>query len=160
MASAALCRKGFEEAVNSGSLIGHPVESVKVALTDGAAHAVDSSELAFKLACVYAFREAYKQASPVIMDPIMAVEVGRVNWRHSHCRHQPTLLFLAPSWLGRGLGCCSTCFCLPAGQPIMAVEHITAVKNTGEALFCPGSSWPGHRLHAVCQCCSRLHSTS
>eukprot|EP00891_Asterochloris_glomerata_P009894 jgi/Astpho2/9894/Aster-06607 len=73
------CRKGFEEAVNSGSLIGHPVESVKVALTDGAAHAVDSSELAFKLACVYAFREAYKQASPVIMEPIMAVEVGRVR---------------------------------------------------------------------------------
>ena len=80
-----MCRKGFEEAVNSGSLIGHPVENVKVALTDGAAHAVDSSELAFKLACVYAFREAYKQASPVILEPIMAVEVGWVIWRHFRC---------------------------------------------------------------------------
>lgn len=41
----------------SGSLIGHPVENLRVVLTDGAAHAVDSSELAFKLASIYAFRQ-------------------------------------------------------------------------------------------------------
>lgn len=41
----------------SGSLIGHPVENLRIALTDGAAHAVDSSELAFKLAAIYAFRQ-------------------------------------------------------------------------------------------------------
>ena len=58
-----------------GALIGHPVEGVRVALTDGAAHAVDSSELAFKLACQYAFRDAYSKASPTVLEPIMAVEV-------------------------------------------------------------------------------------
>jgi elongation factor G len=50
--------QGFQEAVNSGSLIGHPVEGVRVVLTDGAAHAVDSSEMAFKLASLFAFRQA------------------------------------------------------------------------------------------------------
>jgi elongation factor G len=51
--------KGFREAANSGSLIGHPVENVRVVLTDGASHAVDSSELAFKLAAIYAFRQVF-----------------------------------------------------------------------------------------------------
>jgi len=44
-------------------------------LTDGAAHAVDSSELAFKLATVYAFREAFAKSKPIIMEPIMDVEI-------------------------------------------------------------------------------------
>ena len=52
------------------------MEGVRVALTDGAAHAVDSSELAFKLACQYAFRDAYSKASPTVLEPIMAVEVS------------------------------------------------------------------------------------
>ena len=52
------------------------MEGLRVALTDGAAHAVDSSELAFKLACQYAFRDAYNKASPTVLEPIMAVEVG------------------------------------------------------------------------------------
>lgn len=43
--------------IHRGSLIGHPVENLRIALTDGAAHAVDSSELAFKLAAIYAFRQ-------------------------------------------------------------------------------------------------------
>lgn len=43
--------------MNRGSLIGHPVENIRIALTDGASHAVDSSELAFKLAAIYAFRQ-------------------------------------------------------------------------------------------------------
>ncbi len=51
------------------------MEGLRVALTDGAAHAVDSSELAFKLACQYAFRDAYNKASPTVLEPIMAVEV-------------------------------------------------------------------------------------
>eukprot|EP00889_Picochlorum_renovo_P006038 jgi/Picre1/33068/NNA_008394.t1 len=67
--------KGFEEVTNSGSLIGHPVEGVKVVLTDGAAHAVDSSELAFKLAAMYAFRSAYPDASPTVLEPVMEVEI-------------------------------------------------------------------------------------
>ncbi|XP_058203545.1 elongation factor G-2, mitochondrial-like isoform X2 [Rhododendron vialii] len=67
--------KGFKEAANSGSLIGHPVENIRVALTDGASHAVDSSELAFKLASIYAFRKCYPEARPVILEPIMLVEL-------------------------------------------------------------------------------------
>ncbi|CAM8987355.1 unnamed protein product [Rhodiola kirilowii] len=67
--------KGFREAANSGSLIGHPVEDIRVVLTDGAAHAVDSSELAFKLASIYAFRQCYTAAKPVILEPIMTVEL-------------------------------------------------------------------------------------
>lgn len=67
--------KGFEEVINSGSLIGHPVEGVRVVITDGAAHAVDSSELAFKLASMYAFRSAYPNAGPTVLEPVMEVEV-------------------------------------------------------------------------------------
>lgn len=43
----------------SGSLIGHPVENIRIVLTDGASHAVDSSELAFKMAAIYAFRKVF-----------------------------------------------------------------------------------------------------
>ncbi|PON85598.1 Translation elongation factor [Trema orientale] len=67
--------KGFKEAANSGSLIGHPVENIRICLTDGASHAVDSSELAFKLAAIYAFRKCYTAARPVILEPVMLVEL-------------------------------------------------------------------------------------
>ncbi|XP_058748618.1 elongation factor G-2, mitochondrial-like [Vicia villosa] len=67
--------KGFKEAANSGALIGHPVENLRVVLTDGAAHAVDSSELAFKLASICAFRQCYGASKPVILEPIMLVEL-------------------------------------------------------------------------------------
>ncbi|RAL54017.1 unnamed protein product [Cuscuta campestris] len=67
--------KGFKEAANSGSLIGHPVENIRIVLTDGASHAVDSSELAFKLAAIYAFRQCYSAARPVILEPVMLVEI-------------------------------------------------------------------------------------
>ncbi|KAL6583847.1 Elongation factor G-1, mitochondrial [Orobanche minor] len=67
--------KGFKEAANSGSLIGHPVENIRIVLMDGASHAVDSSELAFKMAAIYAFRKCYTAAKPVILEPIMLVEL-------------------------------------------------------------------------------------
>ncbi|PKA55726.1 Elongation factor G, mitochondrial [Apostasia shenzhenica] len=67
--------KGFREACNSGSLIGHPVENIRIVLTDGASHAVDSSELAFKLASIYALRQCYVAAKPVILEPVMKVEL-------------------------------------------------------------------------------------
>lgn len=67
--------KGFREACNAGTLIGHPIDRVRVVVQDGAAHVVDSSELAFKLASLYAFRQAYSGASPVILEPIMRVDV-------------------------------------------------------------------------------------
>jgi elongation factor G len=69
------CDKGFKEAVKKGNLIGFPIVSVRVTLNDGAAHAVDSSEQAFKTAALMGFREAYAQAKPTILEPIMKVEV-------------------------------------------------------------------------------------
>ncbi|KAA8998841.1 elongation factor G [Affinibrenneria salicis] len=68
-------RKGVEEALNSGVLAGYPIVDVKVHLTFGSYHDVDSSEQAFRMAAIFGFREACKQASPVILEPIMAVEV-------------------------------------------------------------------------------------
>ncbi len=69
------CEKGFVEAIKNGSLIGFPVVGVRVVINDGASHAVDSSEQAFKTAALMAFREAYDAAKPVILEPIMKVEV-------------------------------------------------------------------------------------
>ncbi|KAF8516506.1 elongation factor G, mitochondrial [Gautieria morchelliformis] len=67
--------KGFLEALEKGSLSGNPVTGCRFVLEDGAHHAVDSSELAFRLTAIGAFREAYRTASPVILEPIMKVEV-------------------------------------------------------------------------------------
>lgn len=68
-------KKGFEEALEKGPQIGHKVQGVKVVLTDGQAHMVDSSELAFKLAAQYAFREVLPDAGATILEPLMKVEV-------------------------------------------------------------------------------------
>jgi len=67
--------KGFREAIKKGPLIGFPIVGVKVVLDDGQFHPVDSSEIAFKTAALMGFREAYNQAKPTILEPIMLVEV-------------------------------------------------------------------------------------
>jgi len=67
--------KGVREAVERGVLAGYPVVDIKVTLLDGSFHEVDSSELAFKIAGSMAFKEGAKQAQPVLLEPIMAVEV-------------------------------------------------------------------------------------
>jgi elongation factor G len=67
--------KGVVEALTSGVLAGYPVVDVKVTLTFGSYHDVDSSEQAFKMAAIFGFKEAAKRASPVILEPMMAVEV-------------------------------------------------------------------------------------
>jgi elongation factor G len=67
--------KGFREALKKGSLIGFPVTGVRYVINDGASHAVDSSEQAFKTAALMGFREGYDAAKPVILEPIMKVEV-------------------------------------------------------------------------------------
>ncbi|WP_093251859.1 elongation factor G [Tessaracoccus oleiagri] len=67
--------QGIQEAMQFGVLAGYPVEDIKVTLTDGAYHDVDSSELAFKLAGSQAFKEAARRADPAILEPMMAVEV-------------------------------------------------------------------------------------
>jgi elongation factor G len=67
--------KGLKEAIKTGVLAGYPVVDIKIALTDGSYHEVDSSEVAFKVAASMAFKEGCHKASPVILEPIMAVEV-------------------------------------------------------------------------------------
>ena len=66
---------GIVEAMKNGILAGYPVEDIKVRLFDGSYHEVDSSEMAFKIAGSMAFKEAARKASPVILEPIMDVEV-------------------------------------------------------------------------------------
>jgi elongation factor G len=68
-------QKGVEEALNSGVLAGYPVVDVKVTLTFGSYHEVDSSEQAFKMAAIFGFKEGAKRSQPVILEPMMAVEV-------------------------------------------------------------------------------------
>ncbi len=86
------CDKGFQEAIKKGSLIGFPVVGIRCVINDGAFHAVDSSEQAFKTAAIMGFREGYERARPVVMEPVMKVEirapiefqgpvVGQVNQR-------------------------------------------------------------------------------
>ncbi|WP_374643114.1 elongation factor G [Hydrogenophaga sp.] len=67
--------KGVEEALTSGVLAGYPVVDVKVTLHFGSYHDVDSSEQAFKMAAIFGFKEGCKKAQPVILEPMMAVEV-------------------------------------------------------------------------------------
>jgi elongation factor G len=71
----AAVEKGLEEAVQSGVLGGYPVIGVKVTLVDGSYHEVDSSEMAFKIAASMGFKEAVRRAGPMLMEPIMSVEV-------------------------------------------------------------------------------------
>ncbi len=68
-------QKGVEEALTAGVLAGYPVVDVKVRLTFGSYHDVDSSEQAFKMAAIFGFKEAARKANPVILEPMMAVEV-------------------------------------------------------------------------------------
>ena len=67
--------KGIREALDNGVLAGYPVVDVKVTLFDGSYHDVDSSEIAFKIAGSMAFKQAARKASPVLLEPIMSVEV-------------------------------------------------------------------------------------
>ena len=67
--------KGVQEAMLHGELAGAPVQGVRVSLVDGSYHNVDSSEMAFKIAGSMAFRQAYEAADPVLLEPIMELEV-------------------------------------------------------------------------------------
>ena len=67
--------KGFFEALNSGLLAGFPVIGVKGTLKDGKYHPVDSNEMAFKMAAILAFKEAYMNCKPIILEPIMRVTI-------------------------------------------------------------------------------------
>jgi elongation factor G len=67
--------KGIREACETGVIAGYPVVDVKVTLTDGSYHDVDSSEMAFKIAGSIGFKEGFRKAKPVLLEPIMKVEV-------------------------------------------------------------------------------------
>lgn len=73
------CEKGFQDAIASGLLIGYPITGVKVILEDGSYHRVDSSELAFRTAAKQGFLQAFAEANPIILEPIMLVEVETPN---------------------------------------------------------------------------------
>ncbi len=68
-------RKGIEEAMEGGILAGYPMEDLKAVLYDGSYHEVDSSEMAFKIAGSMAFKDAAKKAKPILLEPVMRVEV-------------------------------------------------------------------------------------
>jgi elongation factor G len=68
--------KGIQEAMHHGELAGAPVQGVKVELVDGSYHTVDSSEMAFKIAGSMAWKDAYMNADPVLLEPIMELEVS------------------------------------------------------------------------------------
>ena len=69
------CRKGAEDAMNSGAVAGYPIVDIRVELIDGSYHEVDSSDIAFRIATSMAVNDAVKKASPVLLEPIMRVEV-------------------------------------------------------------------------------------
>ena len=69
------CDKGFKEAIKKGSLIGFPIVNIRCVINDGQSHPVDSSDIAFQMAAIGAFREAYGKAKPCILEPIMKVSV-------------------------------------------------------------------------------------
>ncbi|MBE9520444.1 MAG: elongation factor G [Proteobacteria bacterium] len=69
------CDKGFQKSMAKGILAGAALTGIRVVINDGASHSVDSSDVAFQLAAVGAFKEGYQKANPVIMEPIMKVAV-------------------------------------------------------------------------------------
>ena len=69
------CDKGFQKAMKEGSLIGAPIVGVKITINDGQYHPVDSNDNAFQIAAIGAFREGYMKAKPVILEPIMKVQM-------------------------------------------------------------------------------------
>ena len=68
------CKKGIEEAVLNGVVGGYPVIDAHIDIVDGSYHDVDSNELAFKLAAIFAVKDAFKKAKPILLEPIMKVE--------------------------------------------------------------------------------------
>jgi elongation factor G len=90
--------QGVQGAIELGILAGYPIVDVKVTLYDGSYHEVDSDEMAFKIAGSMAFKEAARKASPVLLEPVMAVEVtvpeehmgtiiGDINSRRGRIEH-------------------------------------------------------------------------
>ena len=89
--------KGIQEAMHTGELAGAPVQGVRVILVDGSYHTVDSSEMAFKIAGSMAFKEAYAAADPVLLEPIMSLEVDGPRRRGRRRERRPELAPRTPA---------------------------------------------------------------
>ncbi|MHC1771948.1 MAG: elongation factor G [Flexilinea sp.] len=140
--------KGVREAAESGVLGGYPMTDVKVSLVDGSFHEVDSSEMAFKLAGSLAFKEGVEKADPVLLEPIMKVEVtipedylgevlGQISTRRGeiqgtdlHAGKTQVVHAMVP--LGEMFGYATTLRSATQGRGVFSMEfdHYSAVSET------------------------------
>jgi elongation factor G len=145
--------KGIKEATENGILAGYPVVDVKITLFDGSYHDVDSNEMAFKIAGSMAFKDAAKKAHPVLMEPIMRVEVtvpeeymgdviGNLTGRRGHLQSMDsrggTQIINARVPLAEMFGYSTTLRSLSQGRATYTMEfkHYTeAPKNVAEAVI-------------------------
>jgi elongation factor G len=146
-------KKGVDEALLGGVLAGYPVVDVKVTLIDGSSHDVDSNENAFKMAAIFAFKDGMRAASPVLLEPIMAVEVetpvdfvgnviGDLSARRGVLQGQEevagTMVIRAEVPLGEMFGYSTTMRSLSQGRATYTMEfkhYAEAPKSVAEAVI-------------------------
>jgi elongation factor G len=146
-------RKGVEEAWQDGVLDGYPVVDTKVTLFDGSSHEVDSNENAFKMAAIFAFKDGMRAAQPVLLEPIMAVEVetpvdfvgnviGDLSARRGVLQGQEdvagTMVIKAEVPLGEMFGYSTTMRSLSQGRATYTMEfkhYAEAPKSVAEAVI-------------------------
>ena len=158
------CDKGFQACLPNGSLIGFPIVRVRAGINDGAAHAVDSSDIAFQLAARGGFREAYLRAKPQILEPIMKLEVstptefqgsvmGQVNQKRGlitgSTEEQNFTIINAEVPLSEMFGYATDLRSLTQGKAEFTMEFLKYApvpKNVGEELIKKYSSNANKRL--------------
>jgi elongation factor G len=146
-------KKGIDEALNEGVLAGYPVVDVKATLFDGSSHDVDSNENAFKMAAIFAFKDGMRIAQPVLLEPIMAVEVetpaefmgnviGDLSSRRGVLQGQEdvagTMVIKAEVPLGEMFGYSTTMRSLSQGRATYTMEfkhYAEAPKSVAEAVI-------------------------
>ncbi|MBI1942855.1 MAG: elongation factor G [Betaproteobacteria bacterium] len=146
-------KKGVDEALRDGVLAGYPVVDVKVTLFDGSSHDVDSNENAFKMAAIFAFKDGMRAAHPVLLEPIMAVEVetpvefvgnviGDLSARRGVLQGQEdvvgTMVVKAEVPLGEMFGYSTTMRSLSQGRATYTMEfkhYAEAPKSVAEAVI-------------------------
>ncbi len=146
-------KKGVDEALQDGVLAGYPVVDVKVTLFDGSYHDVDSNENAFKMAAIFAFKDGMRAGTPVLLEPIMAVEVetpidfvgnviGDLSARRGVLQGQEdvagTMVIKAEVPLGEMFGYSTTMRSLSQGRATYTMEfkhYAEAPKSVSEAVI-------------------------
>jgi elongation factor G len=146
-------KKGVDEALLGGVLAGYPVVDVKVTLFDGSYHDVDSNENAFKMAAIFAFKDGMRAAQPVLLEPIMAVEVetpadfvgnviGDLSSRRGVLQGQEdvagSMVIKAEVPLGEMFGYSTTMRSLSQGRATYTMEfkhYAEAPRNVAEAVI-------------------------